>query len=211
MSSISQPVPVRFSISICLLLLILLPVGGFSLSRNEQLPILINALCANLVFTQPVVLDIRCGEWTSDLEIAMRQYLLSRQVDVRENGFGMAYQDTADSLQTDNADSFNEAGLLLTRLGLAQAQLLQLNLEQSFETKEQRKLFAYSRYQIPLYRFVLKQISLPEQRLTAQNEYLLPGNPELENPGSMLAMKWYEPVVATALLCSLLIMLWTLK
>jgi hypothetical protein len=47
--------------------------------------------------------------------------------------------------------------------------------------------------------------------LLALREYRLSGDMELENPGSIIALKWYEPIVATALIGSLLIMLWTLK
>jgi len=64
---------------------------------------------------------------------------------------------------------------------------------------------------MPVYHFVLKQITLPEQQLIALQEYKLNGTPEIENPGSLLAMKWYEPILASAVLGSLIYMLWTLK
>jgi hypothetical protein len=52
---------------------------------------------------------------------------------------------------------------------------------------------------------------LPEQRLIAIKEHNLIGKAEPEYPGSLLTLKWYEPIIASAILGSLVYMLWTIK
>jgi hypothetical protein len=197
--------------------LLLLIASAVSLSALERLqpeqkvPELLAQLTDSLVIANPVILDIRCGEWTPILERELRKALLERQVDIREVSFGLL-KDSQELLPLAMETDYGLDGTaLLQMFKLNRADYLELTLEQSVETGEKRNLFSYSRYSRPVYRFVLKQISLPEQKLTALREYRIYGEAELENPGSLLAMKWYEPIVAGAVLGSLIYMLWTLK
>lgn len=195
-----------------LLLLSLVSLSALErLQPEQEVPGLLAQLIDSLVISDPVILDIRCGEWTPILERELRKTLLQRQADVREVSFGLL-KDSQEFLPLAMETDYGLDGTaLLQMFKLTRADYLELTLEQSVETGEKRNLFSYSRYSRPVYRFVLKQISLPEQKLTALREYRIYGETELENPGSLLAMKWYEPIVAGAVLGSLIYMLWTIK
>lgn len=182
-----------------------------TLQPDQNAPAILAELTDSLLFSNPVILDVRCGEWTPALERELRRILLSRQIDIREPQLGLL-EDTNKLIPLAMESDFGvNADILLKMLNLTSADLLELTLEQSVETGEKRNFISYSRYRMPVYHFVLKQVSLPEQKLTALKEYRLNGEPEVENPGSLLAMKWYEPLVASAILGSLIYMLWTLK
>ncbi len=198
----------------CLILIIILAGSALiaEIADIEQMtPAILTVLCDSLEFTNPVFLDIRCGEWTPVLEREIRKKLLSHQVDLRETNIGVGVLNNDNLPLAMESDWGVNGEMLLQMLKLNKADLLELSMEQSVEKGEKRKLFSYARYQTPVYRFVLKQITLPEQKLVAIKEYKLDGKPEIENPGSLLAMKWYEPILASAILGSLVYMLWTLK
>jgi hypothetical protein len=181
------------------------------LDSDRLAPQVVAELIDSLQFTHPVVVDVNCGEWTPALERELRKQLLQAGVDVREISLGLL-KDSSEYLPLAMESDFGVNGeMLLQMLKLPQADYLELTLEQSVETGEKRNILSYSRYRMPVYRFVLKQIAMPEQRLQALQEYKLNGEPEVENPGSLLAMKWYEPILAGAILGSLIYMLWTLK
>lgn len=176
---------------------------------EQQTTVIVSGLLDALVITNPVVLDIRCGEWTTSLDREIRLNLLKRGIEIREINIGLL-SDESGSLSK-AADEIDSGIKLLETLKLQRADLLELSMEQTIETGEKRSIFSYARYNAPVYRFELKQVTLPEQRLVELKEYKLTGKPEIENPGSLLAMKWYEPIIASAILGSLVLMLWTLK
>lgn len=201
----------KLAIVILFLAVMLFIVNIQALNKEQEVPAIVSGLVDSLVFTNPVILDIRCGEWTPAMELELRKKLLSQQVDVREISFGMI-KDSNEYLPMAMESDFGVNGaMLLQMLKLPQADYLELTLVQSVETGEKRNVFSYARYSAPVYRFELKQISLPEQRLVVLRDYKLTGSPEIENPGSLIAMKWYEPIIASAILGSLVLMLWTLK
>lgn len=181
------------------------------LNQAQKVTEIIAALTDSLNLSEPVIPDVHCGEWTPDFERELRKVLLQKGADVRESSLQLLEQN--DILLPE--DSLNQqivkSDLLLARLQLQQASLLEITLEQSEETFEQRNFISYKRFKRPIYRFVLKQIELPEQKLIALREYNLSGQPEMESPGSVLAMKWYEPLVACAIVGSLIYALWTIK
>jgi hypothetical protein len=201
----------RIAFISALFMLLATAVHAEAVNPEQKAPEILSALADSLVFTYPVILDIRCGEWTSALERELRRKLLLRKADVRETGVGM-FSDAGNLLipEQETVTELNAAKLLQS-LGLFRAELLELTMEQSVESGEKRNLISYSKYRMPVYRFTLKQIELPEQRLVSLQEYKLNSVPEIENPGSLLAMKWYEPIVAGAVLGSLVYALWSLK
>jgi len=175
---------------------------------DQKAPEVARALLDSLNLTAPVILDIRCREWTSTLEKEIRSQLLKRQADIREPL-------VADQMAGNNPDSLASLSLqtgtaLLDALSLRQAVLLQVDMEQNLINKDKRRPFSYQRYRIPVYDFYLKQVLLPGQQLLNTRSYRISDPAEPEQPGSILSMKWYEPLVATAVVASLVIMLWTL-
>ncbi len=192
-------------------MLMITVVHSVALNPEQTAAEILSALADSLVISNPVVLDIRCGEWTPVLERELRRRLLLRNADIRETNI-MLVKDNNEWLPIAMESDWGVNGeMLLQMLKLEKADILEMNMEQSVETGEKRNLISYSRYRMPVYHFTLKQIELPEQRLLSLTEYKLSGNPEVENPGSLLAMKWYEPILASAILGSLVYILWTLK
>jgi hypothetical protein len=186
-------------------------LSAATLNTEQKAPEIISALLDTMSFQIPVVPDVRCGEWTPALERELRKVLLQKQVDVREINFGLVKDNSEIILPTTESDSIMDGSRLLQMLRLPKADYLELNLEQSTETSERCGIISYARYETPVYRFILKQIALPEQKLSALREYTVKGEPEQENPGSLLSMKWYEPLLASAILGSLIYLLWTIK
>ncbi len=206
----------RRPFTICALAL-LAGLAGFTalpaatLTPEQKAPEIVSALLDSLSFSAPVILDIRCGEWTPALETEMRKLLLQRQVEVREISFGLLRDSREYGPLAMETDYGLDGTALLQMVNLDRADYLELNLEHTVVQGEKRNLVSFSRYNMPVYKFDLKQITLPGQRLAAVREYRLEGVPEIENPGSLLALKWYEPVLATAILGSLVYLLWTIK
>jgi hypothetical protein len=197
---------------ICALFMLLATaICSETVNPEQTAPQVISALSDSLNLDQPVLLDIRCGEWTSALELELRRQLLLHKIDIRETNAGLLSE--AGNLLIPDPAAVTELNgeKLLQSLDLTSADLLELTMEQSFDTGEKRNLISYSKYRQPVYRFTLKQIELPGQRLVAMREYRLSGSPEVENPGSLLAMKWYEPILTGAILGSLVYALWSLK
>lgn len=198
----------RISIILCLLAL----CGWlhvYAQDTGQKTQMIVSGLLDSLKIDTPVILDIRCGEWTPALERDIRLNLLSKGIDVRESNINLL-TDNSENLSRDTAEQ-DSGSKLLEVLKLPKAELLELTMEQTIETGEKRNFISYARFNAPVYRFELRQVSLPDQRLLALKEYKVTGKQEIENPGSLLAMKWYEPIIASAILGSLVMMLWTLK
>jgi hypothetical protein len=199
------------AITILAALLACFALGARTIDPEQEAPNIIPALLDSLTFAAPALMDVRCGEWSPALDRELRKVLLERGVDVRETSLSLLEDNSAMLTPEQEPSNPVNSDLLLQELKLAQAELLELTLEQSVETFEKRSFISYARYKRPVNRFILKQISLPGQKLVAMREYKLTGDPEIENPGSLLAMKWYEPILAGAILSSLVYALWTIK
>ncbi len=199
----------RWILTVAILFITSLWMNIQALNIEQKTPEIVSGLVDSLVFANPVILDIRCGEWTPALDREMRLKLLAIGIDLRETSIGLVDDNTDEIVK--EAGDFSTGKQLLEKLKLPKADLLEINLEQTIETGEKRNVFSYARYNTPVYRFEIRQIALPEQKLIALKEFKLTGSPEIENPGSLLAMKWYEPIIASAVLGSLILMLWTLK
>lgn len=202
---------IKSIIVVCFIILSCSFLSAANLNLEQKAVDIVPILLDSLAFNSPVILDVRSGEWTPALERELRKCLLEKQVDVREAFLGLL--DNINSMLPLGMETdFGVNGdILLQMLKLPQAEILELTMEQSVETFEKRNLFSYARYKMPVNRFILKQITLPGQKLAAMKEFKLTGDPEIENPGSLLAMKWYEPILASAILGSLIYALWTLK
>lgn len=197
---------------ICALSMIILPLMALdTANRENRIREVVTVLTDSLHLENPVLLDIRCGEWTPLLESEMRRQLIARQADIRETDILWVRDYSAWLPLAMETDYGINGKMLLDMLGLENVDILELQLQQSVEMSERRNFYSYSRYNTPVYKFVLKQITLPEQQLVALQEIKLTGTPEQESPGSILAMKWYEPVIASALIGSLIYLLWTFK
>lgn len=169
-------------------------IGGIATSIVEQ----INT-------AEPIILDIRAGEWSQALATEIKRQLLTRGADIRETGPGQHSPAFSDVPQ----DSLDVQEINLERFKLNSALLVLVELELRWQTVERKSFLSYSSQRKPLYVFNLKQISLPSRQLRQVGSV----SRELKSshPGSetVTGIKWFEPLLVTAALASIIYLLWT--
>lgn len=154
---------------------------------------------------QPLFLELRTGEWTSSLETALRSELLLRGADLREST-------TAHSSVFFLEEHEGIQASLITRLqsyGLETASLVQINMEIGWETVEHKGFLSYRRERHPVYNFTVKQISLPDARLTMIRSLVFQRSSDRSAEFLSSRLRWFEPVVASLGLASMVFLLWT--
>lgn len=159
-------------------------------------------LSSRIQTSEPIFISINAGEWTPSLYSSFSQKLLAKGLDIRtridqlpvtsEPGLGNAAADSLD----------------LAAYGISSACLIQIALNMKWEQHTGKTFFAYHNERRPVYSFEMKQIKLPEQRLIeiSDYDYIRENAPETEV--SRLRLRWFEPVVATAAIASMIILLW---
>ena len=153
---------------------------------------------------EPIFLEIRAGQFTSVLTNEVKKQLLEKGADVREaemNHFSPAQ----DSLYE---ESFSQAKAL-SQLGLSQARLVLVEMELDWKTVENRGFLSYSSSRIPLYLFNIKQISLPSGKLLKLGSFSHEAKSSPENQKISKGVTWFEPMLITAALASIIYLLWT--
>ncbi len=168
----------------------------------QEADIIAEALAQRVQTSEPIFISINAGEWTNSLNNSLSQKLLARGLDIRQRldqlpdsgelGMGLAMSDSLD----------------LASLGISGALLLQIALNMKWEQQTEKTFFAYHSERRPVYSFEMKQIRLPEQKLLdiSNYDYLRDNAPETEH--SRLRLRWFEPVVASAAIASMIILLW---
>lgn len=167
-------------------------IGGIATSIVEQ----INPV-------EPIILDIRAGEWSQALATEIKRQLLVRGADIRETGqHSPAFSDAGE-------DSLDIQEINLERLKLKSALLVLVELELRWQTMERKSFLSYSSQRKPLYVFNLKQIALPSRQLRQVGS--VSRELKSDHPGSetVSGIKWFEPLLVTAALASIIYLLWT--
>ncbi len=134
------------------------------------------------------VLDIRCGEWTPSLKRELSSELLKREFDLRE---------------THSLESFlpeNEKGVLV-----------QVDLNLDWQQVEEKNFFSYTTRRIPVSTFVVKQVSLPENRLLKLDSFEALLNYEPKQNSSAVRLRWFDPLIAISAVASIVFLLWTME
>jgi len=158
--------------------------------------------------SKPLILEISAGEWTIPLQTEIRTRLLEKGADIRE---------VDDNIQIPENlwdDQIPEQLLLLSKLsalGLNEVTVVQLHLDVQWQIREHRKFFSYRRERLPLYNFHIKSVQLPEFRLLRIGTYTVVGQSNPIDRTHQYQLKWFEPVIATFAIGSIVYLLWTME
>ncbi len=163
---------------------------------------LIAAQIAELIpTTDAIFLDLRCGEWTPALSQELNRILLENGADIRQIRSYPIFAET-------NED---ERGVRLDDYALDQARLVRVNMNIRWQTQERKSFFSYRTEQMVVYDFELRQLLLPEHRLIKIDtiKHTVPSSQD----GSISAprLRWFEPLIASTAIASIVFLLWTLE
>ena len=190
------------------LLLIILLGSCLALSaRGQSLEAIqiADSLAARISTSEPLFLELRTGEWTPSLQIALRRALLARGADLRE----LESEFVAEQDSSGGAALTPGADYPLSKLGLSSALLVQIDMDYGWQTIERKSFLSYKQERHQVYNFGIKQIKLPDHKLQAISVYVH----EKKDPGStqtqISRLRWFEPVFASLALGSIIYLLWT--
>ncbi|MDP3113747.1 MAG: hypothetical protein Q8M98_03125 [Candidatus Cloacimonadaceae bacterium] len=162
-------------------------------------------LAARMDLREPMFLEVRAGEWSSALETNIRRILLEKGADVRESGANIHLP--ALTSTTDRPEE--QQSIDLKPFYLSSASLVQVQMELQWQTVERKNFLSYRNERKPLYVFNIRQISLPSFRLQKISTYSIRPKFSPESEYSVSGIKWFEPMLATAALASIIYLLWT--
>lgn len=190
-----------------LIVLLLWSITAAAKYQSIEAAQIADSLAARISTSEPVILELRTGEWTPALQTALRKALLLRGADIRE--LGSDFPTVSDSLGDDPAEPGSD--YQLHELGLSSAVLVQVDMDYGWQTIERKTFLSYRQERRQVYNFGIKQIRLPDHKLQAISVYVH----ERKDPGAtdslISRMKWFEPVFASMALASIIYLLWTTK
>lgn len=170
-------------------------------SLHEEADSIAIRIAAGIPSGQAVFLKLRCGEYTQALSSSLRKELLARSIDLRE----------VPDLLAINSSLEADSGLNLDAYGLKSALLIDVELQLSWETHEDKSFLAYRSRRIPVHRFVTKQIQLPQYRLQKIDNYDLMGQKNPDAGASTMKLKWFDPLLVSTAVASIIFLLWTIE
>ncbi len=153
---------------------------------------------------EPIFIEIRAGQFSSVLANEVKKQLLEKGADLREAelDYSMTAQDSLEEYDFSQARA-------LTQLGLKQARLILVEMELDWKTVEERGFLSYSSTRIPLYLFNIKQIALPSGQLLKLDSFSQEAETSTDNQKTAKGITWFEPMLITAALASIIYLLWT--
>lgn len=152
--------------------------------------------------SQPLFVEVRAGDLSSQLQYRLRQLLLEKGADLRE-------------LKLDDLDLSAEGGDAgsalpnLSSYALKTALLVDIAMELQWRTVETKSFLSYHSERVPLYSFEIKQIYLPQNRLARIDRVSVAATNNKAESQITRNLKWFEPVLATTALASIIYLLWT--
>ncbi|MDZ4121015.1 MAG: hypothetical protein U1C33_01245 [Candidatus Cloacimonadaceae bacterium] len=188
---------------ICLMILfIIFPLAGINSSGFQARQISLE-LIKSIEYSKPIILEVRAGEFTNQLEGELSQILLSLGADIREPQTRYVHTIIDPSLDAAE-DKYN-----LTGFGLESAHLVRISMDITWQMVEEKRFLSYRTSRVPVYSFDVKTIELPENRLKTISTYEIAGAASARNEYGSFRLRWFEPIFASAALGSLLYLLWT--
>lgn len=191
----------------CLCLIVVLILSA-SLARAQisenKIPEIAQAIADEIITGEPIILDIRAGEWSQALATQIKRQLLEKDADIREatpKSHSPAFSDPETELDFEEYD--------LSQLHVGKALLVLVEMELRWHTIEHKTFLSYNSQRKPAYIFNIKQISLPSQRLLQINAINWELNTKETRKSSPPSTKWYEPLLVTTALASIIYLLWT--
>lgn len=192
------------SLWLCCLLLILAINTLCALSSEPAVSEAGRSIVQAIDTGEPIFIEIRAGQYSSALANEVKKQLLQKGADLREAELDY-FSPAQDSL---NEYAFSQAGAL-TQLGLKQARLVLVEMELDWKTVEERGFLSYSSTRIPLYHFNIKQIELPSGQLLKLDSFSQEAKTGPDSQKATKSITWFEPMLITAALASIIYLLWT--
>jgi hypothetical protein len=156
-----------------------------------------SAIANEIQTGKPVFLELNTGEWTPALSQQLSQLLIERGTDLR-----------TEIQPTNSVSELGGNQIKLADYSLDSALLVQVELNIKWLEVVQRNFFSYRSERRPIYSFETKQILLPEQRLIKVSSYDFNRANSPETEVSTLRLRWFEPLVASAAIASMIFLLW---
>jgi len=151
--------------------------------------------------SQPLFLDIRCGEWTPALNQSLSKILLERSFDLRQSLSNSPLRGYEPDTETPN----------LTDYGIDSAVLASVELSLKWKILEHKNFFSYRTERIPVYSFITKQTKLPENRLLRIDDYDFVPDESEQSSFSAPRLQWFEPIIVGTAVASIIFLLWTIE
>lgn len=187
-----------------LISLILMLATGLCANQNAfEVQAISSELIKSIDLSQAVFLEIRAGEYSSTLENELRLQLLKLGADIRE------YKLRVGNGLNETSDESYDKQYTLSSYNLSRAHLIQINMDINWQLVEKKRIFSYQSSRVPVYSFEIKTIQLPEYKLLALSNYKHIGKNKLGFESGNHHLRWFDPIIATAALGSLIYLLWT--
>lgn len=192
------------SLWLCCLLLIISINMLCALSSGPAVREASRSIVQTIDTGEPIFIEIRAGQFSSVLANEVKKQLLEKGADLREAelDYSMTAQDSLEEYDFSQARA-------LTQLGLKQARLVLVEMELDWKTIEERGFLSYSSTRIPLYLFNIKQIALPSGQLLKLDSFSQEAETSTDNQKTAKGITWFEPMLITAALASIIYLLWT--
>ena len=168
---------------------------------DEELGAVAQDIADAIALDQPLFLDLRCGEFSPALSRNLSQLLLEQGADIRQSSAHSFYTEFDPESESISLDEY----------GLQQALLVQVQLNIKWVTKEHKSFLSYRTERKAVHSFEVKQVQLPGRQLIDIDsfEYMQPDS--AENTVSAPHLRWFEPLIATTAIASIIFLLWTME
>ena len=168
---------------------------------DEELGAVARDIADAIALDQALFLDLRCGEFSPALSKNLSQLLLERGADIRQSSAHSFYTEFDPESESISLDEY----------GLQQALLVQVQLNIKWVTKEHKSFLSYRTERKAVHSFEVKQVQLPGRQLIDIDsfEYMQPDS--AENTVSAPHLRWFEPLIATTAIASIIFLLWTME
>jgi len=135
------------------------------------------------------------------LSRSLSELLLEQNADIRETLTQSGYTDYGGDSE----------GIPLSDYGLESALLVQVQMNIKWQNIEHKSFFSYRSERNLINSFVVKQVQLPQQRLIAIDNYDFPQKSAQDSVLSAPRLHWFEPLIATTAIASIIFLLWTIE
>jgi hypothetical protein len=185
-----------------LLAILCIPLWGETQIAVAEPDLISSRIAEMIAIEDPLVLDIQAGDLTSALDYRIRNLLLQKGADLREAvpNSPLDYVINAPDGQAENT----KLPLSLNRLNL-----VRVSMELGGITIERKSFFSFHSDRYPLYTFQIRQISLPAYKLERMDSLSFVDKGQQPDRQIITNVKWFEPVLATTAIASLIYLLWT--
>ncbi|MCB5253959.1 MAG: hypothetical protein LHW51_13430 [Candidatus Cloacimonetes bacterium] len=168
---------------------------------DDELETIASDIAEVIALDQALFLDLRCGEFTPALSQNLSQLLLERGADIRHSATHSFYTDFDTESESISLDEYD----------LQQALLVQVQMNIKWVTKEHKSFFSYRTQRKAVHSFEVKQIQLPARKLIDIDSFDYEQSDDAQSTLSAPHLRWFEPLIATTAIASIIFLLWTIE